>query len=155
MPTLYEINQAILDTVDSETGEIIDAERLSALMMERDAKIEGVVCWIKNLQADAAAYKAEKDAFAEREKRAINKAESLKNWLAAALNGQGFNTTKCAVSFRRSEKIDIPDENAVPKKYLVKTITFKPDKMAIKDAIKAGRKVAGCCLVESQNIQIK
>ncbi len=155
MPTLYEINQAILDTVDSETGEIIDAEKLSALMMERDAKIEGVVCWIKNLEADAAAYKAEKDAFAEREKRAINKAENLKKWLTMALDGQGFNTTKCAVSFKRSEKIEIPDENAVPKKYLAKTITFKPDKIAIKEAIKAGRKVAGCYLVESQNIQIK
>jgi hypothetical protein len=33
---LYEIDNAIMDCVDMETGEIIDVERLSALQMERD-----------------------------------------------------------------------------------------------------------------------
>lgn len=155
MANLYEIDQAIMACIDAETGEIIDGEALDALMMERTDKIEGIACWIKNLQADAAAYKAEKDAFAERQKRAEAKAESLKNWLTTALNGQKFNTAKCAVSFRKSEKVEILDESLVPKKWLNKTITYKPDKIAIKEAIKTGQKIKGCSLVESQNISIK
>lgn len=155
MANLYEIDQAIMACIDAETGEIIDDEALDALMMERTDKIEGIACWIKNLQADAAAYKAEKDAFAERQKRAEAKAESLKNWLAAALNGQKFDTAKCAVSFRKSEKVEILDESLVPKKWLNKTVTYKPDKVAIKEAIKIGLKIKGCSLVESQNISIK
>lgn len=67
MATLYEIDNAILNCCDQETGEIIDIEALDALMMQRTEKIEGIALYIKNLTADAADYKAEKEAFAARE----------------------------------------------------------------------------------------
>ena len=47
MATLYEIESAIYDCVDSETGEVIDEEKLNALMMERSAKLESVALWIR------------------------------------------------------------------------------------------------------------
>ena len=47
--TLYEIDDAILSCIDMETGEIIDEEKLTALTMERDAKISGVENYSKNL----------------------------------------------------------------------------------------------------------
>lgn len=155
MPNLYQIDQAIAACVDPETGEVIDPEALDALMMERDQKCENIALWIKNLEADAIAYKAEKDAFASRQKAAETKAEQLKAYLAAALGGQKFSTTKCAISFRSSEKVDIPDETIVPKKYLIKTVTYKPDRTAIKAAIKAGLEVKGCELISKLNAQIK
>ena len=40
MATLYEIEQAIMDCVDLETGEIIDIEKLDQLQMDREVKIE-------------------------------------------------------------------------------------------------------------------
>ena len=58
MASLYEIDQAIMACLDFETGEILDADRLNALQMERQDKVESVVLWIKNLAADAIAYKA-------------------------------------------------------------------------------------------------
>lgn len=155
MANLYQIDQAIIDCVDAETGEIIDPERLENLYMERTQKIEGVTLWIKNLESDALAYKAEKNAFAEREAAALKKAEQLKEWLAKALDGQKFSTGKCAVSFRRSERVEVLDADIVPKKYLTKTIIFKPDKAAIKELLKSGQKVKGCCLTEKYNAQIK
>ena len=155
MSSLYQIDQAILSCLDAETGEILDVEALDALMMQRTQKIEAVALWIKNLQSDALAFKAEKEAFAEREKTATKKAEQLKAWLAYALEGQKFNTAKCAVSFRRSEKVDITDESLVPAEFLTETITYKPDKAAIKQAIKEGQTVNGCCLMESLNTHIK
>lgn len=36
--TLYEINNAILECVDMETGEIIDSDKLSELQMAFDEK---------------------------------------------------------------------------------------------------------------------
>ena len=155
MASLYEINQSILECLDAETGEIIDADALDSLLMQRDEKLEGIACWIKNLQSDALAYKAEKDAFAARQKAAESKAESLKKYLASALQGQAFSTAKCAVSFRKSEKVDIPEEYLVPLEFLDEEITYKPNKKAIKEAIKAGREVCGCQLIESINVQIK
>ena len=64
MANLYEINQAITECIDNETGEIIDVEKLEELQLEREAKIENVALWYKNLLSDAEAYKAEKNAFA-------------------------------------------------------------------------------------------
>lgn len=155
MATLYEINQAIMACVDAETGEIIDAEALDALLMQKDEKLEGIACWIKNLQSDALAYKAEKDAFAARQKAAENKVESLKKYLADALQGQKFSTAKCAVSFRKSETVEVEDVKLVPAELLRVKTTIEPDKTAIKAAIKAGQEISGCKLVESINTQIK
>lgn len=160
--TLYEINQAILDTIDPETGEIVDVEKLSELQMEREQKLEGVALWVKNLNAEAEAYKAEKEAFAEREKAAKNKAESLKKWLAYALNGEKMSTQKVAISFRKSESVEIEDEERVityaQKNGRDDLLSYKAptvNKSAIKAVIKTGKEIPGAVLVEKQNIQIK
>lgn len=153
--TLYEIDQAILNTVDPETGEILDVEALNALQMARADKVEAVALWIKNLQADANAYKAEKDAFAEREKKALAKIDSLKKWLAMACDGQKFNTWRCAINFRKSEKVEIFDETKIPQELLKATCVVTPDKAAIKEALKAGEIIEGCALVTSMNPTIK
>lgn len=44
MANLYKINQAIIDAVDYETGEILDSEALDQLIMARDEKIENIAC---------------------------------------------------------------------------------------------------------------
>lgn len=162
MAALYEIDQAILDCIDLETGEILDAEKLNELQMERDEKIEKVALWCKNLVSDADAYKAEKEAFAEREKAAKNKAESLKKWLAHALNGQKMSTPKVAISFRKSESIEIEDEERVityaqknGRDDLLSYKTPTVNKSAIKAVIKTGKEIPGAVLVEKQNISIK
>ena len=150
---LYEIENAILDCIDLETGEVIDTERLDALQMERDAKIENVALWIKDLKAEAEAIKAEKMALAERQKVAENKAESLKNWLAYALDGQKFSTARCAISFRKTEKVEISDVGMIRlMKEHDELLTYKdpePNKTAIKQALKDGLTVQGVQLVQN------
>ena len=145
--TIYEINEGILNCIDPETGEIIDIDKLNELELERDAKIENVACWIKELKAEAEAIKAEKLALAERQKVAENKAESLKKWLAYALNGEKFKTAKCSVSFRKTESVEVTDEGLSNlMKEHDELLTYKapePNKKAIKDAIKDGLSVEG------------
>lgn len=153
--TLYEIDQAILNTVDTETGEILDVEALNALQMARTDKLESVALWIKNLQADAVAFKAEKEAFAEREKKALAKVDSLKKWLASACDGQKFNTWRCSVTFRKSERVEVLDESKIPQDYLTCKTTIAPDKAAIKEALKDGEIIEGCSLVTVMNPTIK
>lgn len=152
---LYEIDKAILACIDPETGEVIDEEALNALHMERSAKVESVALWIKNLNAEAAACKAEKAAFAEREQKATKKVESLKKWLSDALAGQKFSSDKCAVSFRRSAAVTVFDEAALPAEYVAEKITKSPDKTAIKAAIKSGIEVPGAALVDSLSVSVK
>ena len=162
MATLYEIDQKILETIDYETGEIIDPERLTALQMERTAKLQNVALWVKNLLSDAEAYKAEKDAFAAREKAAKNKAESLKKWLADALQGEKFTTAKTAVSFRKSESVEIQDEDRLivwamgnGHEDLLTFAAPSVNKTAIKQALKNGVETPWATIKENYNLQIK
>ena len=151
---LYEIDQAIMDCIDMETGEIINEELLNSLQMERDVKIENVVLWIKELKAEAEALKAEKIAFAERQKVAENKVESLKNYLAYALKGQAFKSTKAVVSFKKTQQVDVPDIYALDENFL-RYKEPEADKTAIKEAIKAGQTVKGATLIENTSVIIK
>ncbi|MBR1527767.1 MAG: siphovirus Gp157 family protein [Oscillospiraceae bacterium] len=152
--TLYEIDNAITNCIDSETGEVLDEEALTALVMERTEKIESVGCWIKNLEAEAEAIKVERDKLAQRQRTAENRAESLRRWLAGILNGEKFTTAKVAVSFRKSVAVQI-DEDKLDKKYFVEKSVTVPDKTAIRNALKSGEKISGAYLEEKQNIQIK
>lgn len=154
MANLYEIDEKILECFDPETGELLDAEQLESLQMERNTKLENVALYIKNLKADAAMYKAEKQAFEERQAAAEKRAENLSEWLKNALDGQKFKTEKAEVSFRKTQKVeilDIWDLNEDLLKYSDPT----PDKAAIKRAIKAGEEVKGAKLVDDISMTIK
>ena len=156
---LYEIDNAILECIDAETGEAIDIDKLNELQLERDTKIENVACWIKDLKAEAEAIKAEKNALAERQKAAENKAESLKKWLAYALDGEKFSTARCSVSFKKTEAVEVTEEgieNLMQKHdNLLKYKAPEPDKTAIKQAIKDGLNVDGVQLVQNVSTIIK
>ncbi len=151
---LFEINEEIMKCVDVETGEIIDEVKLQQLQMARDIKIENIACWIKNILSDAEALKAQKQVFADRQKAAENKAESLKRYLSKVLEGQKFTTDKVAVSFRKTSSVNVTDITQLKEEYL-KYADPTPDKTAIKNAIKAGKDVAGAEIVEGQSISIK
>lgn len=155
MPSLYEINQELLNCIDLETGEIINTEKFDQLQIDRNDKIENVALWYKNLLSEAQAYKAEKDVFAEKQKRAEAKAESLKKYLDTALHGSRFDTTKVAISYRKSTSVEVVDQEAIPEQYLRTVTTISPDKTEIAKALKVGELVAGVELKENQNIQIK
>lgn len=154
MANLYEIDTQITECFDADTGELLDAEKLENLMIEKENKLENVALWIKNLKADAAMYKAEKTAFAERQAAAERKAESLTEWLKNALNGQKFKTEKAEVSFRKTSKIEVLDIWELSEDF-VKYSDPTPDKAAIKRAIKAGEEVKGAKLIDDISISIK
>lgn len=155
MASLYDIKQELIDCTDIETGEIIDVARFEELQIEAEEKIENVALWYKNLLADAAAYKAEKEYFAQREKVAKNKADSLKKYLDGALGGKVFKTVKVDITYRKSTSVNITDDTLLPESLVTEVVTASPDKKAIAELLKAGEKVAGAELSHNQNIQIK
>lgn len=162
MATLYEIDQAITDCVDLETGEILDIKRLEQLQLDRTNKIENVALWYKNLVSDADAIKTERKNLEEREKALRSKAESLKSWLSDALNGEKMNTPKVSLTFRKSEAVEIEDSRAFIdwaqthlRDDLLTYSEPSPNKTKIKDVIKQGIDIVGAKLVSRTNISIK
>ena len=163
MRPLYEINQDILDCIDDESGEILDTKKLDALQMEREAKLEGVALWIKDLRAEADAVKAEADKLTARKKALDNKIDGIKAWLLGALAGEKLKTARCNVYQTHSQRVSIADE---PKLISFLQTLNEPDKFLrfrdpelrkdeIKKALKDGAVIPGAALEETESVVIK
>ena len=163
MRSLYEIDQAILDCCDMETGEIIDPEKLTALQMERERKLEGVALWVKDLNYEAQMVKEEADKLTARKKALDNKIASIKNWLLWALDGEKLKTPRCNVYQTHSTRLSVADEaeliNAIqtldePERFLrFRAPELKKDE--IKKALKDGWTFIGASLEETESVVIK
>ena len=163
MKALYEIDQEIMDCVDPETGEILDTDKLNALQMEREQKLEGVALWIKDMNAEADAVKAEADKLTARKKALDNKVAALKQWLLMALDGQKLKTPRCNVYQTHSQKVVIDDEKALIDMFMTtpfgeKFLRIKEpeiDKNALKDSMKQGFEFEFAHLEETESVVIK
>lgn len=156
--TLYEIDSAILECLDIETGEIVDFERLEQLEMARDTKVENVALWIKDLKAEAEAIKVEKQKLEKNQKSAENKAEQLKRYLEYALQGDKFKTARCNISYRKSTSVEVNLDELMKYDNCNHYLRYKdpePDKTLIKEALADGHDVPGCRLMEKTSIQIR
>ena len=160
---LYEINSELEKLIDTETGEIADIAFFEQLIMERAAKIEGIALFIKNLDSDAAALKAEETALAERRKVAENTAARLKEFLTSMLtDSEKFETPRVKLSWCKSKSVRvlIPESDFIEWAKIVNPalLSFKEptiSKTAIKEALEAGADITAATIVESNNLQIK
>lgn len=151
---LFEIDEALQECFDAETGEITDITRFEDLQLEREQKLENIACWIKNLEADAAALKAQKMLFGERQQAAERQAENLKKYLQYALQNTNFKTVNVEVKFRKTQKVEVPDVYKLDENFL-KYSEPTADKTAIKKAIQDGQAVEGATLIENISMSIK
>lgn len=163
--SLYELASDLYAVIndglvyDEETGEIVwDAENLGELKMTFDDKAEAVAMFIKNLEADADAIKAEKKKLDKREKIKRGKADRLREYLRDCLEMNGLklvDTPKARISTRLSTYVNVTDEDKVPEMFRkVKTVE-SIDKTSVGKALKAGEEVDGCELAERSSLQIK
>lgn len=161
MASIYEINQAILDLIDPETGEIMDFEALEQLQMDRTQKAENVACMRKNLMALIGDIKEEEDALKERRLSLQKKVDSLDNYLSTHFCGEKIETARASISWRKSTGVEIQDElEAIDYltinhdeilKYAAPTI----DKKAAASILKNGETIPGIVLTDRMNLQIK
>jgi hypothetical protein len=161
--SLYELDTKIkgciqLDAehvVDTEDGEIFDLQQFEALQMERDAKIEGMCCYIKNKLAEADAIDAEAYTLSHRSGVIRKEVERCKAYLAGALYGEKFETPRCKITWRKSEVCNVLSMEEIPEEYKRTKVTIDADKTAIKKAIKAGAEVPGAEVIQKLNMTLK
>lgn len=160
--SLYEIDRQILDLVAPETGEIMDGAAFDQLQMAREDKLEGIACFIKNNDAQAAAIRAEEKALAARRKVLENQTERLKNILAEALGGEKFQTAKVSVTFRRTSSVELVEPAlaiawAQTNGYngLVKYKAPEIGKDDLGKLLRSGIEVPGVALVEGLSMGVK
>lgn len=163
--TLYEIDNNIRTFLDSLYQQVdgdgtVSDEDYATLEMwqeERKAKLENVAVYYKELEAEKDALKAEAEKLLARAKTAERRAEWFKKYLASSMIANGdkeLQTSRCALSFRKSEKV-IVNEDQLPRKYFIEKVDYAPDKKLIKELLKKGETINGAAIEVTQNIQIK
>lgn len=168
--TLYDIDAQIaaLDgaaeddmLIDAETGELLSvAQALDALRMEREAKLENVACWVKNLSAEADAIREEENRLMKRSKAAETKAANLKAWLLASMTREDGTTDKLktgrvSISVKRNPPSTVVDDELLPSTYKVAKITYQANKELIKRELLSGGEVPGAHLEYGRSVIIK
>lgn len=160
--TLYQIDSALAECVDTETGEILDVEKLMALNMEREKKIENIALWIKNDLAEAKAIREEEKTLAARRQSLERSADSKKNYLDSALNGEKFSTPRCSISYRKTTSVEVSDMGAVVAWMLANghdgEVTYNAPTVSKTDLaplLKNGAQIDGATLVQGLSMGVK
>ena len=160
--SLYHIDQALENLVDHDTGEVLDFDAFEELQMARDAKIEGIVCWTKNLAAEAKAIREEEKELAERRRALEAKRDKLLGYVDRALDGAPFQTAKCSVTYRKSTAVEITSMEALVKWCMDNgydgKVTYAAPTVAKSDItalLKAGTAIDGAELVTRMNMGVK
>lgn len=170
---LYEIDAALVEALEkgyyeefiSEDGEF-DEEGFTAylneLKMAQDAKLENLACFIKNIEAEAKAIKDEEAALAARRKTKELKVQRLKDYLQGFMQFKelnSFESARCKVSFRKSTKLDVTDNDKVKawaeQHDLLRYKEPELMKTEITKLLKDGEEIDGCRLIEVKNLQLK
>jgi len=161
MSSLYEIAvmyRQVLDMEpesDDEFGAMMTA--LDEIQGELTEKADNIVRYMRNLNAEAEALKAEETALYKKRKAAENKAERLKAYLAAQMTLCGLRELRAGLFKLRFQPtapaISIVDESAVPEKF--HRVKVEIDKLAIRDALKNGEEVPGIEVQRGETLVIR
>lgn len=160
--TLYEIDEKIVNgiQIDPETGEVLNAEEIDALQMERDVKIENIALWIKDLKAESDAMKGEIDVLSERKRVTDNKVKSLSSYLSGYLNGQKYESSKVQIRYRTSKAVEYDDElmGWLQTEGHDEFLRFRDpeiNKTALKEAIQNGAEIPHAWIAEKTNMTVR
>lgn len=157
--TLYEMTANAIYLYDLLSNGDIDEQTVNDSLegMDVAGKLEDYCKVIRQFEADAAAYKAEKDRLAAKQKKAEEAVERLE---AAVLNYMSATNTekvKCGVfdvKVKQSKAANIVNADEISPEYMIQQPP-KIDRAAIRKALMSGKAVDGAELKINYSINIK
>lgn len=157
---LYEIRQEIENLMNliDEDGTIEESSfaQLEELAIAEEDKLENIGLLLKNWTAEAKAIREEEKALADRRRATENQAERLKEYAGNYMlksNRSEFKTAKVRLSFRKSTAVQVDDDELIPDEFW--QVKKEISRSLISKALKDGQAVAGCQLIERQNLQVR
>lgn len=147
MTKLYEVANDYARLMDSDMEPEMITDTLEGIEGELTDKISQMLAVCKNLSAHSDALKNESASLAARARTADNQIASIKEYIAKSLQLAGKKKVTAGlhqVSVRApSKSVDITDAGALPAELVEYETTIKPDKLAIKHLLDAGKEVPG------------
>lgn len=155
--TLYELKEMYLNLMDLDLeGEEL-GKALESIDDEIEIKAENYAGLIKNLEAEADAYKKEIERISKIKKSLESRASLLKSNLEQAmieLDKKKFKTNLFSFSVQRNASgIKILDADKIPEEFIEYEKRIK--KNDLKKAIKEGLETDAAVLVESESLRIR
>jgi hypothetical protein len=154
-----------LEADDDDTRAQALAELEAALLAEEgnkqalSAKADAT-CWvIEHLRGQAAYRQQQAKRLTALATGDTSRADALENSLLLVLTRLEPKSTRFSfpnheLTSRKSSAVEIDDEEALDPQWLTVTTTSKPDKAAIKEALKAGRHIEGAQLLSRRSWRI-
>jgi hypothetical protein len=163
--SLYQLSENYRQALDFLTDPELDLpleavkDTLEGLTGELDDKAVNVAKFLRNMEATADAIKVAEAEMAKRRKALENRVQWLKSYIKGNMEACSISKIECPyfkLSIQKNPSaVNILDENAIPAEFKEEVISWKIDKTAIKDAIKAGSAVPGAELVNGTRLAIK
>lgn len=159
MATIYEMTAQATALYEMLQADEIDEQTFNDTLGAMGAadKVESYCKVIRQLQGDIELFKNEVDRLTARKKATEKGVDRMKNALLAFLQQSGQDKVKAgsfAVSTATTQAVQITDESAIPRNYLVEQPP-KIDKIRIKNALKAGEEISGASLVKNMGVRIR
>jgi len=150
---------------DDDTRAQALAELEAALLAEEGNKAAlaakaDATCWvIEHLRGQAAYRQQQAKRLTELSRSDASRADALEDSLVLVLTrlqpkATRFSFPNHELTSRKSQAVEIDDEEALAPEWLTVTTTSKPDKGAIKEALKAGHLIPGAQLVSRRSWRI-
>ena len=154
-----------LETDDPEQRASALAELEAALLAEEGNKAAlaakaDATCWvIEHLRGQAAYRQQQAKRLTALAAGDNGRADALEDSLVLVLTrlqpkATRFSFPNHELTSRKSQAVEIDDEEALDPQWLAVTTTSKPDKAAIKEALKAGRHIEGAQLLYRRSWRI-
>lgn len=136
------------------TPELEQALMITEANLQEKAINYGYV--IKNFESEVDIIDEEIKRLNALKKARVNAVEKLKTNISDAMQLFGILEVKAPtfkMNFRKSESVEIYE--GLSQEYITEKISYQPDKIAIKNAIKEGKTVNGAGIIINYNLQIK
>ncbi len=154
-----------LETEDPEQRALALAELEAALLAEEGNKQSlaakaDATCWvIEHLRGQAAYRQQQAKRLADLARSDAGRADALEESLIFVLTqlepaATRFSFHDHELTSRKSQAVVIDDGDALDAEWLTFSTTSKPDKNAIKEALKAGREIPGAQLLNRRSWRI-
>jgi hypothetical protein len=158
--TIYNVGSAWQDLFDMhERGDLTTEQFREAVIELEESKVEkcgNAICYLNMLKHGIEDMKAEEKRIATMRKSLESRAKNLENAFAYVLNNMGDKEVITRYGVMKVRKnppaVVIDDLSKVPTKFQHQKIEVTLDKVAIKNALKAGEKVAGCHIEQSEKL---
>lgn len=149
---LYEIVgdlAKIYDQIWEAEGEVTEelAQQLEALEMEQEAKVEGCVRILLNLDSQVRALKAEEDRLKESRRRLEKRRLWLEHYTAQHMSAQAELVTSVGtIKPKHGSRVEVASCSGLPDEYKKKQTSYSPDKTKLREALEEGVEVPGAYL---------